>query len=356
MLQRYVLRQLLPSFLAAFLALSAIVVLPFCLQYVHRFEGMSLEVVLALVPYGLPDIFVYVLPAALLIASVFVFGRMSAHGEVDAVRCSGIPLERILASPLLLGLVLSLVCLLLNHDIVPFLHYMRREAFARAFVETILNPSFEDRSVRLDQWVVAFHDVDQGAWKHVFVRPTRPHANASQYHARECVPRYDAEEAILTLTLRDGRQWPAAPSGGRQMESQFEEMTQKIDLSRLITVKSKNRGDFSRSELEQMLSGILPSKHSSGHLLAELHRRYAQSFAPVLAALVGSLIGILLRKGSFIAGLAGLLPIGVLYAVGHYVGAELADSLTVLGWAGPWLGDLAVALVGAVLSVRILRR
>ena len=62
-----------------------------------------------------------VLPAAIVLAVIITFGLLSRHNETIAIKCAGLNVARMLRPILLISLLLSLVLLLLNLYVNPWL-------------------------------------------------------------------------------------------------------------------------------------------------------------------------------------------------------------------------------------------
>ena len=89
MLQRYVLREMLRVALLSALALTAIIFVGMSVSRVQ--QGLNVVQLRGLIPYIAAFSLPYALPTALLVASVFVFGRLSGANELTAVASSGSP-------------------------------------------------------------------------------------------------------------------------------------------------------------------------------------------------------------------------------------------------------------------------
>ena len=90
-------------------------------------RGVWWQPILQLLLGAVPALLALSIPVSLITSSLLVFGRLSADGEVLAMRASGISIEQMAAGPLLVGLVLTGVCIYINQDLVPRDNYRRRE-------------------------------------------------------------------------------------------------------------------------------------------------------------------------------------------------------------------------------------
>lgn len=83
-------------------------------------EHAPLAVAIEYFLWGLPQIVIYVIPMALLLAVLLTMQRLSADSEITAMKAGGIGLARIAAPLLVVGLVVSLLSLALQEEVVPF--------------------------------------------------------------------------------------------------------------------------------------------------------------------------------------------------------------------------------------------
>lgn len=113
LLTRYVLVELLKVFLMALTVLTALM-LVYGLAKQARDQGLGLEQVVRLVPYILPEMLRYTIPATLLFAASSVYGRMSGSNEVVAIKSLGISPMVVVWPCFILGTFLSLLTVWLN--------------------------------------------------------------------------------------------------------------------------------------------------------------------------------------------------------------------------------------------------
>ena len=81
-LQRYVLRELVLVFLLVFLVLLSVVIIAVTLGQVHRYMEVGLGFIIYILPYFIPRVIIYTIPMAILITSIFTFGRLSGDNEI----------------------------------------------------------------------------------------------------------------------------------------------------------------------------------------------------------------------------------------------------------------------------------
>lgn len=113
LLTRYVLAELLKIFLLALTVLT-LLMLVYGLVKQARDQGLGPEQVLRLIPYILPEMMRYTIPATLLFATACVYGRMSGSNEIVAIKSLGISPMAVVWPGYILAAFLSLITFWLN--------------------------------------------------------------------------------------------------------------------------------------------------------------------------------------------------------------------------------------------------
>ncbi len=119
-LDRYTLRETLPVLLASAVFYTAVFLFGFFYVGSPWLAGIPLGLILKWLGYHVPGILVQVLPMAMVTAVVVPFGRLASEGAILAVAAGGIPLRRLAAPVLLLGLLMAGVALWLNESVAPW--------------------------------------------------------------------------------------------------------------------------------------------------------------------------------------------------------------------------------------------
>ena len=114
-LPNYIARNFLATLVATLLVLNFVMSVGLFFKVMQYFaRGMSLALVWDFLRVGIPGTLSYSIPISILASSILVFGRLSADGEISAMRACGFPLRSIMAMPLVIGFFLSAFCFYLS--------------------------------------------------------------------------------------------------------------------------------------------------------------------------------------------------------------------------------------------------
>ncbi len=185
-LHRYIAASFLTTFALSLLVLSFVMsvgLLFKATQYIAR--GMSAGIVLDFIWGGIPGTLSYSIPIAALVSALLVFGRLSSDSEISAMRAGGISLTRIMRTPVLIGLLLSVFCLHLNNNVSPDSAYARssiRRRIQGSDLTALMEPG---RFVRIGNRSVYVLRRDGDRLIDLRISETRPGGEPSELRARE---------------------------------------------------------------------------------------------------------------------------------------------------------------------------
>jgi lipopolysaccharide export system permease protein len=138
LLWRYILRDVLLHTLLGLFAISLLLVVQNVLRFVEDLVavGVGLGALGQLMLLILPAYASYAIPTALLFGILLSFGRMSADGEIVAMRACGVSVPRMLPPALALGAIGTLVTAYMTFDVQPRARYAMR-TFVRQLAGTV---------------------------------------------------------------------------------------------------------------------------------------------------------------------------------------------------------------------------
>ena len=119
------------------------------------FQGLPILTAGKVFLLKLPEVMVYVLPMATLLASLLAFGRLSHDSEVVALRAGGVGFQRMMIPVFGFGVVVSIATLALSEWIVPETHITSSALLVQAAIErpravqgNLFAPEFENGKLR----------------------------------------------------------------------------------------------------------------------------------------------------------------------------------------------------------------
>lgn len=359
-LQRYVFKQLLATFAALCVTLLFLILVGAILQTFRVSNVLGLGFILQ----NAPTLLAYVSPFAVLISTAatttLVYGRLSADNEIDAARVSGVHVMRLLAPAATLGLILSLITYWLVQFIVPEAHYDRR-SFMRQTARFLLgSPPPGRQNLSIGNYTLSYLGVKNKLLISPYLVTTdsegKLQSTFEAHHARlelreDGVPQiifyngireeYDEKRGSKSSTFErysmdppvDVRARPKTPS-----DMNYQELLDAIHDARVETRQEQNT-------VERL-----------NRLSTEWHIRNARSLTPFVLTLIGCGVGILVRRGSRLAGLGASLPSIVAYFVLWLGGQNLGYG----GQLNPLIASYApvalLILAGTPLFYNILRK
>lgn len=117
----YFARELLRTFLMTAASLTLLIVMGGGVANIFRSEGIGAEQMFSIFLYLTPVAVTLILPVAALFSATITYGRAATDNEVLACQAAGINIHRLLLSPLLLGVLITLVTYFSWNNIIPML-------------------------------------------------------------------------------------------------------------------------------------------------------------------------------------------------------------------------------------------
>lgn len=388
-LTRYVLAELLKVFLVTLTALTVMLV-AYGLWRQAREQGLGPQQVVRLIPFILPEMLRYTIPATLLFAACAVYGRMSGSNEVVAIKSLGISPMVVLWPCFILAFLLSLFTVLLNDVAITWGQAGIEHVIIEGVEEIVYGMLRTQRSYTSKNITILVKTVEgRRLIQPTFTIPGSVDQPPKVINAREAQIRSDGE--VLTIAFRHATievQGNSSYFDFFEYEMPILEASRKTDdshiptrvpLSLIPTEVARVRRDLEMYERSQAVkmgldlaagdfealaakdwnheSMVLEGFWNHLHrLFTEPPRRWSAGFSCLCFALVGAPMAIWRKNSDFLTSFfLCFLPILFVYYPLLMFGVEQSKS----GALPPyivWLGNVVLASWGLwMLRVKVLR-
>ena len=317
-------------------------------------KGVGLDEVIKLIVYLLPSFFMLTIPMSVLLAILITLGRLSADGELIAMKASGISLYQILPPFIALCvtgfLLTNMLSLLLlpqgNRAFRNQLFSLSKRHSEANLQERIFNDDFEGLIIYINEI--------PGQGKHmqgIVISDKRETEVPSLIIGEEGMIISDQNERKVTLRLFNGSIHRAANDSLTYQKAIFKTYDMNLQLS---NEESENDTEIKHSEqsIAALLKLITERSKENKSLIkiqTEIHKRFAFPFACVVLGLVGIPFGAYRRKGNRSYGFVLCIIILFLYYVFLNFGETMAKRGILYPALGIWLPNVVLGIMGCYL-------
>ncbi|HLG16230.1 MAG TPA: LptF/LptG family permease [Blastocatellia bacterium] len=399
LVDRYLIREIVPYFLLALLLLTAIVFAHEASRFsellvVSSRNGLPMDALWKVLAALIPGILVFTLPISLLIGTLVGLGRLSGDSEIIALRASGVSRARILAPVVAIAVVSAGVMVFVTLNALPrsirnLNDLKSNQSLIFQGLNTQIKPRVFEESIpkkviyieEIDRARNLWHNIflvdlgdDQGemkvftatsGWLRQGSRSDMPelhleHVSAHQITETRNPPHPDQEQSAPSEP--DPQPAAADPQPPQEKEKKrrlrqsynaahYDQMTLGIEVSDEKRPESEapieERNDVQEMQWGELIQFTPPDKEYR-RWRVELHKRLAFPAACLVFALLGVGFGISnVRTGrSF-----GLL-LGLAITVAYYLIALSGEKSAVSGklpvWLGIWLANMSLTALGVL--------
>ena len=358
-IDRYVVREIIPPFLIALLVFTFVLIIPFIIDLAETMiaKGVPGGTILQLIITLLPQALALTIPMALLIGLLVGLGRLSADREVVVMMACGISPYRLL-HPVL---VFSVVCWGLTSWVMLKAMPDGNQKYREISQEIVMDRAEGEVRPRVfyedfPNLVLYVHEVplDGKGWLDVTAADTKNAAQPILY----CAARpheIDRQARTIQMVLEKGTQHKTKledPSAYEVLK--FERTILSLNPESVFPRTGPARGERElRVEELAVRAAELQAQGMSPHNpIMEIHRKFSIPVACFVFAVLGLALGASNRKDGKLA--AFVLGITVIFA--YYVLLFTAEALTkgfwIPAWLAMWIPDLVLGAAGVLLLVR----
>lgn len=353
-LHRYYLKEVTVSSLLTFMVLFGIVLISVVYRAIDRAQGFGLLEAAKTTVFYAADTIPHLLAIALLFSTVLTFARASQDREITAIRSAGISPRVALASPMLVGILASILAGWAFHYVIPMAHFNKYRVVADNIRQVMLNTGLFEGAMRFDGKGLLLYPKrtnEKGEFEDVAIRlnsksPLSALEQGGLYEAEIARLVVDSGQEQLVLQVEEIRD---VITGARPPDFEF-----SVDLRELLAGGSRRGEDERDITSDQLLAEVYRGvHHNEGLARYTVHKRGCFALMPCLFAPLGFCIGVLARdRGRIFALVLSLVPLLVFYFV-DFMGAKLVRNLDMPILA--WLPAMVTAAIGFPFCWRLLR-
>ena len=359
-IDRYVIREVIPPFLIALLVFTFVLIIPFIIDVAEQMIAKNVPpgMILRLMATLLPSTMALTVPMAFLIALLVGLGRLSADREVVVMMACGISPYRLLQPVLVFAVVCWGLTSWLMLKGMPDGNQRYREltqeiVMDRAEGEVRARVFFED----FPNMVLYVHEVplDGRGWLDVLAADTSNASSPVIYLARRGRMVIDREAETIHMVLEDGERHTTKLDDPTAYEvASFESTILALDPSAVFPRTGPQRGEreMSIEDLSALIGELRSNGQSPHRPIMEIHKKFSVPIACFVFALLGVALGASHRKdgklGAFVLGIAVIFA----YYVIMYAAEALTKGFWIPAWLAMWIPDVVLGAAGLFLLVR----
>src|SRR5215813_3016160 len=355
LIERYILRTIIPYGMAAFVLLTAIL---FAQQTGRYFDSVFRGVMPSGFVYRLalsllPTVLVFTLPMGILCGTIIGLGRMSSDSELVAMRAAGVSTWRTMWPALLIGALATGASCYLNLREAPRAQRQLRSVVLRSALYKLDSP-VEPRTFMSDfpGYVIFVRDGDKvhGQWGRVFIQNQEQDHSVNLITAR--AGRIDSSAEKSELVLQDAMRTHVPAPDTRDQSY----MVERLDLLRIgfetgrgsilarLQKPEGNPDEMGFRELRQRVENTTGPEQKDARII--LHKRLALSMTPFVFAFFGSALTHRMRRGSRGFGVIVSLLVLLVHYLATLAGDQAARAGTVPPFVGAWFSTTLTLIVG----------
>ncbi|MDX1986628.1 MAG: LptF/LptG family permease [Candidatus Obscuribacter sp.] len=314
-------------------------------------SGVPIEMALTILGLHLPEVIVMTIPIGVLLGTLLVFNRLSGDSEIIALRTCGVSFYRIMAAPLMFGLLTSFVSLGLNEAVVPWANRTAKRLEFVALYKTELpagqaNFTYFERAKDLKLNRMFYVGYYSGKYLSNII--------VLDFTRDKLVQIIAATSGLWNngeWVLEKGRTYVLAGDSDITRVLQFD----KLVIPGLGTVqKVLDTGKISPKEMNMLELGhylelLKASNGQTNDLLVRYYQKFSQPLACLIVALAGAPLGLLARRSRSNLGLIYSAVVVFLYYVLQSSSGALGDAGRIPPIVAAWLPNIVIGILGMII-------
>ncbi|MFA6472478.1 MAG: LptF/LptG family permease [Candidatus Latescibacterota bacterium] len=393
-----VIKEHIAPFFFAFFVIMFILILKLMLDIVTALisKGVEILVLTKIFAYSLAYMVALVVPMSVLVATVMAFGRMGAASEIIAMKSAGISMYRIIAPILIIASFMAFGMVWFNNNILPEANYRASNLSAAVFFKkpflTFNNrekqfindiPSVVIRVESIDYKTeelkgISLFRSNKGVYQDLIVADsgrfvTRPDStgltlllkNGELHHSDSRNPdryvRIDFTEFDQNFSMdsRLDADYRNSRNDRTKLSSMMKKDVEKYQNDNIALHKElqrKMRGEPVQEEKARILQNININNKQIASYKVEIHKRNSIPFAAIIFVLIGSSLGILVKRSGASIGIGLSIGFFAVYYMFLNGGESVGDRMLIAPWLCMWAPNIVMGILGIFLFRYAARR
>jgi lipopolysaccharide export system permease protein len=404
-LNRMIFAELVKVFLLSLGSLTGLFLLAGIIQQAMQL-GLSPGQIVAAIPLFVPFTLPYTIPATTLFASCVVYGRLAHDNEVVAIKGAGVHLFSLLTPAIMLGLITTAATAALYHTVIPLSQQMLQEELLKDPEEALYSTLRREKSIRhpSSDFTLFVRDVQGRRLIDVVLKqkakPDKsgaipPNGYEYVFRAQTAQLRVDASDGMMYIdpdrflvynpntqgtsalnapipvklpdnfNAQDARTRPSALTwneiGPRievlQRDRDVRIAARNTAIERANAIEDESTRKLALAQDASYKAQIEAATRLIVNVESEYHMRPALALGCLVFALIGCPVGIWATRADYLSTFViCFLPTVLVYYPLLFAGSNLGRDGKIplaLGW---YLADIAIGLLGFVLTWRLLKK
>ncbi len=358
---KYIFNEIWPTFLTSLLVTVFIVVTSKMLSVTDLIvsKGVPLSQVIKMIAYLLPDIMAFALPAAILIAVVLAFLRLSVDSEIIALKSCGVSLYHLLPPVALFSCLCMVFAFAISFIGVPWgnssfkeLIFQLAESKASLGIkERIFSEPFDN----VVFYVNNFSD-QNNEMENVFVVDKREKDVTNTIIAEKGRIFVHSKEKIITLRFINGTSFVLGKDleSGRTVRFKTFDLNINIkDAMARLASKEKRPKEMTAGELVKQLKLAPKGEERYNKMMIELLEKSAIPLAVLLMGIIGMPLGTQLNARGRSSGIGVSLAVFLIYYLCLAGARGICETGALPPIIGIWIPDLFLLVACLYLLRRV---
>jgi lipopolysaccharide export system permease protein len=369
-LWRYILREFVPPFVFSLSLIIFLFILNLVFQMLGRIAGKGLpaETIAEFFFLNLAWMVALAVPMAVLVATLTTYGRLSADGEITALKANGVGEWRMIVPAVFAGTLMAVLLVYFNNNLLPGMNHRSRQLQAdirRKRPTMVLEPGVFLSDI--PGHVMIAREVNQQTsdiGDVVVYEEDDPEFNTAII-AKHGHLRYNDAIESFEFTLRDGQIMRSSKRRPNEyQQTDFATAIFRIEAADMSLKRTNSDWLGSREmNVQQLLSKIeslesmtpIRSPREINDLKVEVHKKFSIPAACIVFAVLGTMIGQWVRRAGLGVSAGYSIFLFLVYWVFLISGEDLADRGRVAPWLAMWAPNILFGLLALYLIWRARR-